>query len=369
MRILHVTDVYLPRLGGIETHVSGLAQRQADRGDEVTVVTTTPSSYGGAEARDDGPVQVRRVSGASDLTGAELRGYDAVHTHLSVFSPLATGVAGRAALVGTPTVVTVHSLWEGTGPLAPVSAAFLGLWRAPVFWTAVSRLAADQVSAQFPGGPRVGVLPNAVDVPARSSTPARAGSVADPVRLVSTMRMVRRKRPHPLVAMLAELHGSADVPVHLTIIGDGPRRPGVERAVRRRGLGSQVRITGRVAPAEVLDLLRGGDVYVAPAARESFGLAALEARCLGLPVVGRADSGMTEFIRHGREGLLATSDAEMVDQLRTLVSDPAARVAMAERNRTTPTEMTWEHALTLGDRAYAEAPSVRRARRVPVRPR
>ena len=38
---------------------------------------------------------------------------------------------------------------------------------------------------------------------------------------------------------------------------------------------------------------------------ESFGLAALEARCVGLPVVGRADSGLTDFVADGVEGLLA----------------------------------------------------------------
>ena len=32
--------------------------------------------------------------------------------------------------------------------------------------------------------------------------------------------------------------------------------------------------------------LLASDVYVAPAILESFGLAALEARCVGLPVVG-----------------------------------------------------------------------------------
>ena len=36
---------------------------------------------------------------------------------------------------------------------------------------------------------------------------------------------------------------------------------------------------------------RRADVYVAPAVLESFGLAALEARCVGLPVVGVSAAG------------------------------------------------------------------------------
>ena len=40
MRIAHVTDFYLPRLGGIELHVSDLSDRQRAAGHEVEVLTS-----------------------------------------------------------------------------------------------------------------------------------------------------------------------------------------------------------------------------------------------------------------------------------------------------------------------------------------
>ena len=46
MRILHVTDCFLPQMGGIETQVSGLALHQAERGDDVAVFTTTLPASG-----------------------------------------------------------------------------------------------------------------------------------------------------------------------------------------------------------------------------------------------------------------------------------------------------------------------------------
>lgn len=46
MRITHVTDCYLPLLGGIETQVSRLAAQQAAAGQHVEVVTTTPAAPG-----------------------------------------------------------------------------------------------------------------------------------------------------------------------------------------------------------------------------------------------------------------------------------------------------------------------------------
>ena len=39
LRIVHVSDCYLPRLGGIERQVHDLAVRQRQRGHEVQIVT------------------------------------------------------------------------------------------------------------------------------------------------------------------------------------------------------------------------------------------------------------------------------------------------------------------------------------------
>jgi glycosyltransferase involved in cell wall biosynthesis len=232
-----------------------------------------------------------------------------------------------------------------------VAAALAGLRTAPVLWTAVSRLAATQLAPWLPAGTEVGVLANAVDVAPRQRTPERAADGS--VRLVTTMRIARRKRPLPLLSILECLLRSVDVPVRLTVIGDGPLRPRVERHLARTGLGDHVDLTGRVPPDRVTRLLADTEVYVAPAILESFGLAALEARCVGLPVVGRSDSGMTDFVRSGVDGLLASSDAGVVEHLRRLVVDDALRHTMSEHNRTVRTSMTWGSTLEAHDAAYA----------------
>ncbi len=365
MRVLHVTDHYQPVLGGIETHVSALAARQAARGDEVSVLTTTPAAADGRRWDDSGPVTVRRARSVVDAATVDLTAYDVVHAHVSVLAPFTSRMAALAAHRGVPTIVTVHSLWNGLGPVAALAAALAGLRSAPVLWTAVSREAADQLAQRLPGTPEVVVLPNAVDVAPRAARPV--GPPAPPVRLVSTMRIARRKRPLPLLWVFEELRRSTPVPVHLTVVGDGPLRPRLERRLRGRGLADAVTLTGRLEPADVLRHLAEADLYVAPAALESFGLAALEARCVGLPVVGRAASGMREFVRDGVEGWLEASDAAMVDRLRTLVEDDVLRTRVAEHNRVHPSPLTWARALEDHDRAYglaaARRPILERSRR------
>ena len=364
MRILHLTDHYTPVLGGIEAHVEALAARQASAGHDVTVLTSTPAVADGREADDAGPVSVLR-SRSLLTTAADLTSYDVVHAHVSVIAPFSAPRAAEAARRGVPTVVTVHSLWSGTGPTPVLAAHLAGLRSAPVRWTAVSRVAAEQLARRLPRGTRVGVLPNAVSVTARQHVPPQ--QPGRPVRLVSTMRVARRKRPLPLLRLYADLVRTLDQPVELVVIGDGPQRPRLEREIDRTGLRDQVHVTGRLEPSDVLDRLGASDVYVAPAILESFGLAALEARAVGLPVVGRAGSGLTDFVGHGVDGLLCGSDTEMVGALRRLVVDPALRRLISEHNRTVPSPMTWSRAMAAHDEVYLLARSAARPHGTSVR--
>ncbi len=366
MRILHLTDSFLPVLGGIETHVDALSRHQAAAGDEVTVLTATPVDAEGQDLVDDGPVTIRRMRWAGEGFGADLESFDLVHAHVSVISLFAAPLAAIAARRGVPTVVTVHSLWDGLGPIPVALAALTTLRRAPVTWTAVSHAAATQVLRRLPRGTHAHVLPNAVEVLPR---PAPRGSSADrPVQLVSTMRLASRKRPLQLLEMYAALLDHCDVPVHLTLVGDGRLRRAFDRRIRSLGIADAVTVTGRVAPGAVLEVLAASDVYVAPAVLESFGLAALEARCVGLPVVGRQGTGLADFVDPGTSGFLCASDEGMVAALRDLLVDPALRDRISEHNRTTPSEMNWANAMTRHEAVYSRALGLVPATRPGTRP-
>ena len=351
MKILHVTDHYPPAMGGIEVHVAGLAHRQALRGDSVTVLTSTPRTAQGETSVDAGPVSVVRVRGLLDGLRVDVEAFDLVHAHVSVVAPFTEPLVGVLARRGVPTVVTVHSLWGGMGPIPTMGAALSGMRSAPVAWTAVSGVAAHEVRRRLPAGTPVHVIPNAVDAPPRPATPGSG----DEVRLVSTMRVARRKRPLELLRILDRVRENAGTPVSLTVVGDGPLRAGFERLARRLDLDDCVSVTGRVTPAEVLDLLARSDVYVAPAVLESFGLAALEARGVGLPVVGLLGTGLADFIEDGVDGLLCAGDTDMADRLVELVDDVALRRRISEHNRTVEHGMSWTRSLDRHEEIYALA--------------
>ena len=177
------------------------------------------------------------------------------------------------------------------------------------------------------------------------------------------MRLMPRKRPLHLVRMFAQvraLTGRDDI--RLVLVGDGPLRGRVERYVHRHGLGDHVRITGRLPRAEVHDQLAAASVYVAPAPKESFGIAALEARCAGLPVVASRRSGVGEFVRDRVDGILGDSDTEMIVALADLVCDRDLRDRIAAHNRAVAPVFDWADALNRTAELYQAAAETAGAR-------
>ncbi len=366
MRIAHVTDYYLPRLGGIEMQVHDLAVRQRAGGHDTTVITQTPQDLGSGIADPD-PAWVQRVPSPISqravrpfLTGFTSPGlltrdrFDMVHVHASLISPFAM-LAGRAAAqAGIPTVVTVHSLWTRTGPSPDIAWGIVGHRQWPVIWSAVSRSAADPVSRTL-GGAAVAVLPNGIDVGDWQTTPAPR--TPGTVTIASVMRLSRRKRPMPLLRMLRRLRDMVpeDIALHAVIIGDGPLRDTMIDYLRANDMDGWVSLPGRLERPDIRLLFSRSDLYVAPAVLESFGIAALEARSAGLPVIASRNGGVGEFIADGGEGFLAGSDHEMVHALAGLVLDEHTREAIAAHNRAVPPAVGWGTVLERAEVLYAAA--------------
>jgi glycosyltransferase involved in cell wall biosynthesis len=145
--------------------------------------------------------------------------------------------------------------------------------------------------------------------------------------------------------------------LELTIIGDGPERGRAEKFARRHGLA--VRFTGRLDRAGILDVFRHTDIYVQPSIKESFGLAALEARCAGLPLVIHADAGTTQFVTDGIEGLVGADDWAMAGAIAQLAYDRALRERIAHNNRAHEPADSWPNVLREVIHGYEVASSIR----------
>ena len=354
MRIAHVSDCYLPRLGGIEVQVRTTALAQVARGDQVSVITATP----GESAADAGVDVIRLNANLPFETPVHPRGVqlirealeqqkpDIVHIHAGVVSPFAW--MGIKAARGLPTVVTVHSMW---GPLAQRGFSLAINDHHGFVLTAVSRAAAETISASL--DEQVLVTPNAVDPePWRVLEPIPH----DGIRIAATLRFAPRKRVMSLLRSLRDARRwvPADIRMSATIAGDGPLLAQAQRFVERESL-DWVSLPGRMTRDQLMQVYREADFFVQPTIRESFGLAALEARSAGLPVIGYAGSGLSEFITDGVNGLLVNGDAGMSAAIRRLSTDDILRRRLTAFNRGNPPIHTWEYALRALDAAYETA--------------
>lgn len=379
MKIALLSDCYLPRLGGIEVQVHDLAARLLDRGHEVVVFTATPGRHGergGFVDQVDG-VSVHRLAlklpfelPVNPLAPALLRqrladgGFDVAHVHMGVVSPFAVDCARVATGLGLPTAMTWHCM---LGPLEPVfrAARHVRRWASGgVAMSAVSAVAAEPLQRIIGSAFVVNVLPNGIDVD-RWATPAEevpsreaGGDDSDnEVRVVSAMRLAARKRPMPLLRAMARVRAlvPADIEISLEILGEGPDRRRLEHFIAAHDMGGWVHLPGRVTRHEVRQRYAAADIYVAPAPLESFGIAALEARTVGLPVVGRWGSGVQEFVKDGLNGYLAADDEAMACALARLVTDEELRGSMTAYNRTTPPEQSWSRILDGAEAEYRRA--------------
>ena len=374
MKVALLSDCYLPRLGGIEVQVHDLAARLAGRGHEVEVFTATPGTHGErwgrSEVVDGIPVHHHAMRLPSDLPvnplaplrmRRELEGFDVAHVHMGVVSPFAVDSAFLTMRMGLPTAMTWHCMLDRFAPVVS-GLGVVRRWTARgLAMSAVSDVAAQPLRRVVGTAGPVTVLPNGIDVAAW--TPPRQPVGDGVVRLVTAMRLARRKRPVPFVRVLRRMRDlvAPEIAIEVEILGEGPDRGEVERYLAEHGMTSWVRLPGRVTRDDLKTRYAAADVYISPGELESFGIAALEARTVGLPVVGRRGSGIGEFVTDDVNGYLARNDDDMAAALARLASDPALRERMTRHNLEHPPTQDWPVVAEIAEDEYARA--IRGARR------
>jgi glycosyltransferase involved in cell wall biosynthesis len=219
--------------------------------------------------------------------------YHVVHSHVHHYSGFVLRLA-RAA--GVP-VRIAHShndtshVERHAGVLRRLYLAMMAHWLARCATgglAASGKAAADLFGPAAPGRLPWRVLYCGVDLGAfretvdRGAVRAELGLPAGAFVLGHVGRFAEQKNHQFLVEVTGEVV-RREPRAHLVMVGDGPLRPAVERAVAQAGLADRTRFAG--SRPDVPRLLRALDVFVMPSRHEGLPLVGIEAQAAGLPLV------------------------------------------------------------------------------------
>ena len=343
LHILHIYKDYFPVLGGIENHVKVLAEAQAARGHNVTVLVANPGRRTVVEMTEGvrlvkagrwGTAASTPISPALFRWVARLKA-DVAHLHFPhPPGEVAHLLFGRTRRV----VITYHS--------DIVRQRTLRTLYHPLLWVVLRR--ADRLiatsttyieSSQYLGRLRdkCTVVPIGADLERFDHIdPARVESLRQrffPQRdSLPTLIFVGRLRYYKGLDDL--LRAMPEIPsARLLIVGDGPMRAPWEQLTHELNLAGRVTFAGEVDDADLPASYKLGDLFVLPAnARaEAFGTVLVEAMAAGLPVVSTEVGSGTSWVNlNGTTGSIVPprDPKALAAAINALLSDPARRAGM-----------------------------------------
>jgi glycosyltransferase involved in cell wall biosynthesis len=235
-----------------------------------------------------------------------------------------------------------------------------GQSRHAVSWSAVSQAVARQANSAL--AVDVELLPNGTSLPFWRAPRPNGRRPSDRIVFVTAGRLERKKRPIALVRAFMEARRRTGIGAELLIAGDGGSRGAVERAAGEPAH-SGVRLLGWRDRDALRDSYTNADAFVLASEREAFGIAALEARAAGLPVIAMRSAGCADFLTHGRDALLCADDADLVTQLCRFLVDEDLRARLRSAHCALD-QYDWSAVVRAHETTYTRA--ITRAGRLPV---
>jgi len=364
MRLCLVTEFYYPEIGGIQTHVYGLAKMASKHGYDVTVLTTVQSKKRVEKVDDIRIIRVKfpRYAGFFAIFGLEKKlenifrqiRPDILHVH-HAFSPLGLASPAAAKKLGIPIVLTNHSIpigyefykkiWNNLSRVFVLYHKMRNIRKYDAV-IAVSPLAAEYMRLYYPDG-KIHIIPPPVDddfFQVRASK-SDVGFDEDEKIILFVGRIAPKKGlEFALYAfrMLSKLEPNA----RLCIVGpsDTPYTIHLKKLMSGWGLERNVLFMGSVSKEQLKKLYAASDVFIFPSyGGESFGIVVLESMATGTPVVATLGGALGKYIKKYKLGFVTGFNTKrFVAAILKLLGDNELRKRMGERARQFARFFSWE---------------------------
>lgn len=121
----------------------------------------------------------------------------------------------------------------------------------------------------------------------------------------------------------------------LLLVGDGPQRSHLQGLAQSLGISNQVQFVSNVPHQQVPSYLARIDIFVMPSISEGFGVAALEASAMEIPVIASNVGGVPDTVVDGKTGFLVPpkDPAAIAAAVIELIEKPGLRLRMGRAGR------------------------------------
>ena len=340
LKILLQCLYYPPEVGGLESHVAGLSEGLARRGQDVHMLTSRSQSGLSADEVVQG-VHVHRVwmpgkspagwvahSAASVPANLRLaRDSNVLHAHTFASAVPASYSRKR---YGLPLVLTLHtSHFLMRAPKKGWRSIFRRVIEGADYLLATSEEIRQVALDIFPH-PRSEVMTNAVDTD--RFAPGDGHPESGRRRLIVPRRLYLKNGVEYFVRAMPLIVEQVDAEAR--IVGDGPERKRLTALAAELGVSDRIEFMGARANDEMPGLLGSAEIAVIPSLMEATSIAALEAMSCGLPVAASAVGGLPEII-DGQVGALfeARNPPALAESVVALLKRPDLNELGAEGRR------------------------------------
>ena len=372
MRILTLIHEFPPIGGGGGAAAQDICSGLAARGHDVQVLTVHWSDLTAQETQNQVVVHRlksgRRQPYRAGFIGMSLyvlaafwRGLgiirrwkpDLLHAHFAVPAGALAWLLSR--LTGTPYVITAHLGDVPGGVPEKTNRWFRWIFPlTPLFWRGAAKIiAVSSFTRQLAlknYHVSIDVIPNGVNLDDYDPGDITTNN---PPRIIFVGRFMAQKDPVRLVNIL---HNLKDVPWTCTMVGDGPLRPDVEKAISDHSLSDRITLTGWVKPREVLEQFRQSDILFMPSHSEGLPVVGVQAMAMGLALVLSDVGGCGDLIKNDVNGYLVDKDdiKGFENALRSLINDHEKLLSFRQSSRHLASQFDINHIVAAYHEVFCE---------------
>ena len=376
MKVLLVSGVYPPQIGGPSAQTEQIAQGLITRGIDVQVVTygdrrlskvvdRVPVTFiDGSLRRGLGKKIIRNIEIFGDLLRI-IKDFRPTVIHMQTVSfnlSIMTGIAAK--LSGIPTIIKFSSdlVWDrinrdkivGTAsskisnPLQRLSNWVLELSQRFLLliydcvWATTIVYKERLANKFFVRDRKILLLPNFIDLQ-RFAKVAKSRELLksqqnhpNQIVLLTVCRLIPCKGLETCLEAMSHL---SELPITLRIVGNGAPayELSLQKLAQHLGVTEQIEFIGAIPPSQIAEEYRTADLFVLASYFEAFGIVLVEAMASGVPIVATKVGGIPTVVEDGVSAkLVPAGDAVSLAQaIRSLVTseDRLHHMAIAARER------------------------------------